>query len=104
MYTFILISLQYPKSYFMVVAIGAANDFMTQLSKLATTDSHGNKMIFGLKDFKNFAHVAYYFHKGLCVGRVRCQYKTFALENTLKLACAASLYPICARSKALKAD
>ena len=52
----------------MVVAIGAANDFMTQLSKLATTDSHGNKMIFGLKDFKNFAHVAYYFHKGMCVG------------------------------------
>ena len=57
----------------MVVAIGAANDFMTQLSKLATTDSHGKKMIFGLKDFKNFAHVAYYFHKGSCVGRVRYQ-------------------------------
>lgn len=48
----------------MVVAIGAANDFMTQLSKLATTDSRGQKMLFGLKDFKNFAHVAYYFHKG----------------------------------------
>ena len=63
-----LISLQYPKSYFMVVAIGAANDFMSQLSKLATTDSHGKKMIFGLKDFKNFAHVAYYFHKGTSVG------------------------------------
>ena len=87
----------------MVVAIGAANDFMTQLSKLATTDSHGNKMIFGLKDFKNFAHVAYYFHKGSCVGRVRCQCKIFAFESTLKLTCPTSLYPICVRSEDLQA-
>ena len=82
----------------MVVAIGAANDFMTQLSKLATRDSHGKKMIFGLKDFKNFAHVAYYFHKGTCAGRVHCQYKAFVLESGLKLACPASLYSICFRS------
>jgi len=48
----------------MVVAIGAANDYLTELSRLATTDSRGDKMLFALKDFKNFAHVAYYFHKG----------------------------------------
>lgn len=56
--------LQYPKSYFMVVAIGRANDYHTSLAKLATTDSKGQKMLFAVKDFNKFAHIAYYFHKG----------------------------------------
>jgi len=50
----------------MVVAVGQefASRYLNELNALATPDSRGKPMMFPLKDFASFAHVAYYFHKG----------------------------------------